>query len=787
MVGECAAAKVHAQNALEQHLATGDRYLESLALILLGRIAHEDGEYSRSEQYFRECEAVGIAIGSGELAGLGSHYIVRSLVLRGVPSGEQWDEAYHRVQKLLNSGAEYEFSRAEFLIMRARLHALQLDFESAEADLAIYEELARTYQNRVGLANALKERARLQIGVARSLWTAPNLIRRLQSSSKLAESMVLMARSRALYLEGELPTAAGRAQSDQALIASLLGRTSEARALLPTALASANRRSTEALTMAALHLLDGNTDRAAEALDAAEVDGNEVTSLERVAVHLGRSEVASRRSTLTSTADSSAQRKLASSEALAALQALEPIRSTMRTGIAGNRLAEMTAPIVADVLDRAVGASDHDAALEANEFSRSIQLAGLLREGRSWALPPKIRELLDELDQAKAEAAEQAAGRPLVGRLLQLEMDGRSPIEIARSLADRQSRLHRELATETSAEFANLYDPARPTYSAVLDSLPGTARVLALQVTPGAAGSLTRIWRTPTGAGGADHWQLTEERLRAIGLLSTANSGNVQISQLGPLRDLIPSHLLESLIEAEDPPPLLIVPSGPLWGVAYPALPVLDGRPLIDFADPLLCPSLSFQALLSDREETRPGDRVAWIDPHQAFDLDRSLVADLGYEVLERVSDVRTRVADSSVNAVLASHGNQDSGLAHGLLEPDGTSVYLRASDFITHGSSPNLLVMAACSGAFVPGDNWSEPLGLATAALCMGTKLVVASVGRVGLDKPTSEFLGKLYAELTDGLPSWRAVAKTQRDWVSDRGPSSVLQWGTICSLGSY
>ncbi len=188
MVGEARRARDHALRAGARHVAVGDHYLEAPVLVLLSRADNElqsgPGPTSCSDRR-KPAARSSTPIGSATWAASTS---VGLSPCNGLPSVERADESLERLGRLIGERSGFDLlGTAECLILRSWLRSLRLESETAQEDLVKYESIMDYYGNKVGLADALKER-RIEIGVARNLLAAPQLVRRLRSATKLLRS-----------------------------------------------------------------------------------------------------------------------------------------------------------------------------------------------------------------------------------------------------------------------------------------------------------------------------------------------------------------------------------------------------------------------------------------------------------------------------------------------------------------------------------------------------------------------------------------------------------------------
>jgi CHAT domain-containing protein len=221
---------------------------------------------------------------------------------------------------------------------------------------------------------------------------------------------------------------------------------------------------------------------------------------------------------------------------------------------------------------------------------------------------------------------------------------------------------------------------------------------------------------------------------------------------------------------------LVIVPTGPLHDVPWPALPSLHGRPLV------VAPSAgTWMARQSAPRRRRPtvaliaGPRLR----HAAAEVTgiRDLYVNPAVLTGKAATvDAVMRALDGATVAHLACHGHfrSDSPLFSSLELADGP---LNAYELQRLRRPPELIVLSACDLAIAetrPGD---ELLGFAAALIGMGTRTIIASVVPVP-DAAAKRLMVALHRDLTVGRSPAVALARAQRDL---GGPESALA-GFVC-----
>ncbi len=130
----------------------------------------------------------------------------------------------------------------------------------------------------------------------------------------------------------------------------------------------------------------------------------------------------------------------------------------------------------------------------------------------------------------------------------------------------------------------------------------------------------------------------------------------------------------------------------------------------------------------------------------------------------------------------ITAHGNSSLGLAHEIILDTGES--LVALDLIG-GSVAPVLLLGACHSGSSSGAYTSEPIGLATLAICAGTQQILASASGLAVETWPRTLLGRVHAEVARG----NDVATSIQHVVGRIGEaglwsSSVLWWGSLIAI---
>ncbi len=252
---------------------------------------------------------------------------------------------------------------------------------------------------------------------------------------------------------------------------------------------------------------------------------------------------------------------------------------------------------------------------------------------------------------------------------------------------------------------------------------------------------------------------------------------------------------------------LLIVPSGPLWGVPFAALwDRKTERYLVERATLRLAPSLGVYATLAKRGISNLPDRVLVVaDPASdsgVFALprlpgtrvearaiaDAFPKADLLEGVAASPAEVLRRLQDASIIHV-AAHAIADSRqpfLSYLVLAPSRGGVdsgALYAKDLFGP-PLPNLrlAVLSACNTLGTHASASEGVLGLTWPFLARGARNVVASLWETG-DNASARLFADFYAELARGTEPAKALSSAQRRAI--QMGMRVGGWGAFVNLG--
>ena len=287
-------------------------------------------------------------------------------------------------------------------------------------------------------------------------------------------------------------------------------------------------------------------------------------------------------------------------------------------------------------------------------------------------------------------------------------------------------------------------------------------------------------------------------------------STSQQPLELGALAELLIAPIRDYLPKTESR--LVFLPRGPLFLVPFAALPMADGRPLIEHHTVSLAPSLAIAQELERRRSTfhsAGGQGLVVGDPAPKDGLEAELgtrlprlpgarkeariVAELlGTEPLLDAAATDGLVTRSMPNARwihFASHGLLDHGDSGGLpgalvLAPDGSGEggdgLLTASEIAELPLQAQLVVASACDtgGGRLTGDG---VLGLARSFLTAGAGAAVVSLWQID-DEATTHLMSQFYRHLLQdpdvAAALRRAMLETRQVYPSPQ------QWASFVAL---
>ncbi len=243
------------------------------------------------------------------------------------------------------------------------------------------------------------------------------------------------------------------------------------------------------------------------------------------------------------------------------------------------------------------------------------------------------------------------------------------------------------------------------------------------------------------------------------------------------------AHRLIAPLELPRDVPVVIVPTGPLHGMPWPALPGLAGRPLT------VSPSARLWATPRPARSRAAGriTLVAGPDlPGAADEVDQ--LGDIYAGALTLASgDAATDAVlaewPSAALVHLAAHGDfrADSPLFSSLRLADGP---LTVYDLERAGAGPQTVVLSACDAARAgvqPGD---ELMGAAAALLSLGIRSVIAPILPVS-DRATTPMMVTFHRQLARGASPTAALAVAADEARRRGGPGDLAAAGSFVCLG--
>ncbi|MFJ2767497.1 CHAT domain-containing protein [Streptomyces sp. NPDC087300] len=285
---------------------------------------------------------------------------------------------------------------------------------------------------------------------------------------------------------------------------------------------------------------------------------------------------------------------------------------------------------------------------------------------------------------------------------------------------------------------------------------------------------------------------------------------------LDGLRDLLP---FQDVLAGREL--LCVAPHGPLSVLPLHAVRLADGSHLAERAALVYTPSVStLEYLLLDRP-ARP-ERVLRVDVASLEDLAATdTVQGFDDSVPEALEGPRTTVLTGTAAtprsvlkalgehdlAYIACHGHSGDGEpgdaaliltdghAHASMHtsaalPDALPFLLRAGDIGTTSTTPDTVVLRACSaGWHDPAHLGEDFTGLTQALFREGTKTVVAPVWRVN-QHSSAELLDGIARERMAGVPLWRALRDAQRRLMTDAERpwlAHPYHWAGFIPLGDW
>ncbi|MEU0466452.1 CHAT domain-containing tetratricopeptide repeat protein [Amycolatopsis sp. NPDC006131] len=219
---------------------------------------------------------------------------------------------------------------------------------------------------------------------------------------------------------------------------------------------------------------------------------------------------------------------------------------------------------------------------------------------------------------------------------------------------------------------------------------------------------------------------------------------------------LLDERVVRPLADAIGDRELVIVPTGPLYALPWPALPSLRGRPLS------IAPSATAWVTAMRRELIDPVVLVGGPDVPGAIGEVRQLRAVYPTATLvdgpAATSSAVLEALDGSGLAHLVAHGAHEpaNALFSRLELVDGP---LFAHETARLRRPPDRVVLATCELAMSHIRPGEEALGFAGALLASGSRTIVGAIARVG-DRAAAEAMTDLHQRLASGISPALALA---------------------------
>lgn len=506
----------------------------------------------------------------------------------------------------------------------------------------------------------------------------------------------------------------------------------------------------------------------------------------RTAIALGRTAVATGQLAATAPARSTGPAELRA-RAWHALALLRIAQGDVR----GARAALRAGMRVVDAFRASLGATE----LRAHASGHAGELAEL---GLRLALDSgRAGQVLLWAERWRAGALLLRPARPpddaeLAGDLAELRQVAVELAEVAARSGDTSALLHRQSSVERrvrarARHASGTHAPVPPVSATALRAALGERALVEFVEHDGVfsavtvAGGRTRLHALGPVAEVAEQLDALRFGLRSVGYqLGSARATAASVELIERRAERLDRLLLRPLAADLGDRELVVVPTGALHAMPWPALPGCAARPV----------SVAPSAALWHRALRGPADpsghRVFAAGPGlphataevTALSRHRPGLRFTGRRA--RVEDV-TAALDGAGLGHIAAHGTfrADNPLFSALHLADGP---LTVYDLERLGTPPRDLVLSACDSglpAVHPGD---ELLGLAAALLGLGTRSLVATVVPVQ-DRTSRPLMLRLHRHLDAGLGPAAALCRAQRDVArGDDVTARVTALGFVC-----
>ncbi|MFF5546835.1 tetratricopeptide repeat protein [Streptomyces olivaceoviridis] len=745
--GDLAEGQRLAEKALELAETAGSRGMQADAHDLLALISgHEWGDLSRARQHAERALELAEATGDVLQQSRAQHQLGE---LAGHESGDL-TQAREQVQRALQLA-----EAAEDVFEQAHDHAMLGEIARVQGAPSVFEdhvqralELAEAVHHRVGQGNAHHLLAELYY----QRGDVPQAREHLEQALSLARSA------------GDTP--------EQSKAHLMLGDLARLRQEYPSA-----------------------RDHAQKALELAVEAGDDLGAA-KAHVVLSNALVA----------DSPWELATALKHMMAAIRTRERVRLRVGSSADRARILAESADWDQVALSQAARLGDGWAGLELAEIGRGEAVAQLLHSRGTYGdAPEPVRALLHDLDELHSRKGALLDPPPIADEPVIDPGLLRARKEVQEELDERIAQLHRELATAVGSAFQRAFTAEPIAADSLRGRLRGNVHALLLRLFPYSQESggrlLYSVWvpPEPTESPVIEEKKLTAEQVNWLTDLTSPrdahlagwrlleDTGHRWRRELGEC--LLPVGLRTLLSDVSrntegEPPTLLIVPSGELWGLPFATLDV-SGRCLLDLAALTLLPALRMlpetPLLRKPQKDGRgPAQALAYITRPDAQAERDQLAHDYGSQ-LDVETDpqqlvTKLRNGDRYQLGVLSVHGDSELGLAHSIELQRDPPHKLSAARLLGL-SLPSRLVIGACWSTRVSSGPGEEPIGLPTVALTRGATSLTTALYPVP-DKATGTILAAYYQQLAAGVPPVHALRNAQRGYIAAAQHDDSPDW---------
>lgn len=246
---------------------------------------------------------------------------------------------------------------------------------------------------------------------------------------------------------------------------------------------------------------------------------------------------------------------------------------------------------------------------------------------------------------------------------------------------------------------------------------------------------------------------------------------------LRELSGLLPEKLVNEII-GDGAAAITVIPTGPLWGIPWAALPI-DDRPLIHFTKLRVAPSNAIAARTLSESSRSESTEITAVMDESLFGSQVPEFRDLCSIVSDRRSLDDLRRSDHGDVTLVVCHGQPLSGLAQHVTMGDQ---HYSAGDMLTGSKVGEVIILMACWASACRYDRSVEPVGFQTAALVRGARAVIAPQWALPLSTigPMTVALIRHPLLLSDPAEALRGVQLEALE--RDPDPST---WATLACYG--